>query len=63
MAIGYFFDANNIMYQKTKDKKYLEANWQVYNSLFNKSQNKKSYYINCYSTIIHNNIINCYYRI
>lgn len=44
MAIGYFFDANNIMYQKTKDKKYLEANWQVYNSLFNKSQNKKSYY-------------------
>ncbi len=44
MAIGYFFDANNLMYEKTKDKRYLEANWQVYDSLFGSTQTKSNYY-------------------
>lgn len=44
MAIGYFFDANNIMFKKTKDKKYLEANWRVYDSLFGNTHDKSNYY-------------------
>lgn len=37
MAIGYFFNANNIMYNSTGDSKYLDYNLKVYNELFGES--------------------------
>ena len=42
IAIGYFINANNIMYKKTKDKKYLEYNITVIESMILKN-NKANY--------------------
>ncbi|UFH32250.1 hypothetical protein LNP04_00685 [Chryseobacterium sp. C-71] len=34
MAIGYFVNANNIMYEKTKDKYYLDCNMDILRPMF-----------------------------
>src|SRR5690606_7980658 len=43
MAIGYFFDANNVMFKKTKEPKYIQANWKVFQQLFGKKTEKNFY--------------------
>src|SRR5690606_27176447 len=44
MAIGYFFNANNLMFRKTKDKRYLEANLKVFENLFGQKNANKNVY-------------------
>lgn len=46
MALGYFFNANNLMYKETKDTKYLNYNLEVLNSLIFDKNSKGNYVLN-----------------
>jgi hypothetical protein len=51
MSLGYFVDANNIMFSKTKDLKYLDLNLKIINIMFsNKIKDNDKWLMNVNST-------------